>query len=596
MSAQPANALLQRPRILVCDPIHPEGIALLQEFADVDLVGEPGLTQAQLSERIGDYHGVINRSRTSLPAAVIRQGRQLRIIARAGVGLDNIDVAAAEAQGIEVINCPDATSISVAEHTFALMLGLARQLGPAVQGLQAGRWEKNQLEGSELAGKTLGIIGFGRIGREVTKRAKAFDMHVLVNQTRATPELAQTWQVEQTDLGDLLRRADFVTLHVPMRPANVGLIGAQELALLKPTAFLINTARGGIVDEAALLAALEAGSIGGAALDVFVGEPKPNPRLVNHPRVLATPHIAANTEDAQRRAARSVAEGVLATFRRQRVAETLGLRLVPLEKLLPHEYHNPLRVARLAERIVADGLLANPPVVAPLDDERYMVLDGATRVTALRQLGYPHLVVQVVEPGRDSIQLHTWFHAVRGRSVEEFLALVQGVPGLRLTEMPVEGLAHALWTRSALGYLVTTDQQGFLLEQAQPGPTEAGGWLTPLTELVNRYGEWGEVERTLLNDVTRLRSQHSDLVGLIVFPQFALEIVMGLVARGQLLPAGITRFVVPGRILRLNVPLTILAAAEPISKKRDWLDRLVQTKLAGRGVRYYEEPVVLLDE
>jgi phosphoglycerate dehydrogenase-like enzyme len=596
MSLQPQPSSTQRPRILVCDPIHPEGIALLQDHADVDVIGEPGLTQAELVARIGDYHGVINRSRTAIPAAVIRQGQQLRIIARAGVGLDNIDVAAAEAQGIEVINVPDATSISVAEHTFALMLGLARHLSQADQGLKAGRWEKNRLEGSELAGKTLGIIGFGRIGREVTKRAKAFEMHVLVNQTRSTPELAQTWQVAQVDLGELLRRADFVTLHVPMRPTNVGLIGDQELALMKPTAYLINTSRGGIVDEAALLAALDQGTIAGAALDVFVGEPRPNRRLTAHPRVLATPHIAASTDDAQRRAARMVAEGVLAAFRRQRAAETLALRVVAVEQLLPHEYHNPERVARLAERVVADGLLANPPLVAPLDDERYMVLDGATRVTAFRQLGYPHMVVQVVEPGRENLQLHTWFHAIRGSSVEEFVHLVQTTPGLRLTEMPVEGLARALWERGALGYLVTVDQQGFLLEQAQPGLREDGSWITPLTELVNRYGEWGEVERTLNNDVTQLRSQHNDLVGLIVFPQFALEIVMGLVARGQLLPAGITRFVVPGRILRLNVPLTVLASNEPLNKKRDWLDRLVQTKLAGRSVRYYEEPVLLLDE
>jgi phosphoglycerate dehydrogenase-like enzyme len=588
---------ISRPRILVCDPIHPEGIALLQQHADVDVVGEPALTTDQLAARIGDYHAVIHRSRTGIPAAVIEQAHKLRIIARAGVGLDNIDLAAAEARGIEVVNAPDATSVSVAEHTFALMLGIARRMSLADQGLKAGRWEKNKFSGSELAGKTLGIIGFGRIGREVAKRAQGFDMRVLVNQTRATPDLAQAWQVEQVDLGELLRRADFVTVHVPLRPANLGLISAPELALMKPTAYLINTARGGIVEEAALLAALDAGQIAGAALDVFSGEPRPNPQLVRHPRVLATPHIGANTEDAQRRAAITVAEHVLAAFRRQSAAETLSLRVAPVEKLLPHEHHNPQRVARLAERIVADGVLANPPVVAALSDDRYIVLDGATRVTAFRQLGYPHLVVQVVDPLRENLQLHTWFHAVRGRNVQEFLHLVRSVPHLQVSQMPVEGLARALWERSALGYIVTVDGQGFLLEPAQqPGEDDEQSWITPLNELVNRYGMWGEVERTLVNDVETLRSQHSDLVGLVVFPQFALEIVMKLVAGGSLLPAGITRFVVPGRILRLNAPLSILAAPESISHKREWLDRLVQSKLAGRSVRYYQEPVVLLDE
>ncbi len=594
MPIQPQSTA--RPRILVCDPIHPDGIALLQQHADVDVIGEPGLTVEQLTERIGAYVAVINRSRTALPAAVIEQGHQLRIIGRAGVGLDNIDIAAAEARGIKVINTPAATSVSVAEHTLALMLGLVRQLSRATQSLLAGRWEKNRIEGVELAGKTLGIIGFGRIGREVTKRAKAFDMHVLVNQTRFTPELAQAWQVEQVDLGELLRRADFVTLHVPLRPSNVGLIGAQELALMKPSAYLINTARGGIVDEVALLAALEQGQVAGAALDVFAGEPKPNPRLIAHERVLATPHIAANTADAQRRAALSIAEAVLDVLKRPRVAETLSLRMVPIEQLLPHEAHNPLRVKRLAERIVADAVVANPPVVAQLDAERYVVLDGATRVTALRQLGYPHLVVQLVDPARDQVQLFTWFHALRGCTSVELVAAVRSIVGLRVTEMAADQLARALWERGALGYLITTEGQGLLLEADRHALSDEDEWILPLTDLVDHYGRLCEVERTLSNDLPALRSQYADLAGLVVFPQFAIEIVLKLVGQGRLLPAGITRFVVAGRILRLNVPLTVLASPESLEQKRDWLDRLVQTKLAGRSVRYYQEPVVLLDE
>jgi hypothetical protein len=167
---------------------------------------------------------------------------------------------------------------------------------------------------------------------------------------------------------------------------------------------------------------------------------------------------------------------------------------------------------------------------------------------------------------------------------------------LRITEMPVQNLDHALWERNALAYLITTDKQGFLLEfdaqQAEPGQD----WLDVLNCLVDGYGAWGDVERTLNTDVDQLRAQFGDLVGVVVFPQFAPEIVMQIAAKGRLLPAGMTRFVIPGRILRLNAPLKVLASSEPLAQKREWLDNLVQTKLSGRALRYYAEPVVLLDE
>ena len=602
MAPHPANGQNNLPRILVLDPIHPDGIALLQQQAQVDLVGEPALTLAELEARIGAYDGVINRSRTRIPASVIERGERLRVIARAGVGLDNIDVAAAEARGIEVINCPEATTAAVAEHTFGLMLGVARQLSRADHSLKMGKWEKAKLQGVGLAGKTLGIIGFGRIGRAVAKRAQGFGMHVIVNQNRPTPELAQTWQVELVDMGDLLARADFVSLHVPLRPSNVNLISANELALMKNTAHLINTSRGGIVDEGALLIALENGQIAGAALDVFMGEPKPNLQLVGHRKVFATPHIAANTEDAQRNAALMAAEQVLAVFKRQSASETLSLRVAPVNKVLPHETYHPARVAKLAERIVADGMLANPPVTVALPGrDTYVVLDGATRVTAFQQLGYPHIVIQTVDLERDNVQLYTWFHALRrnpsqANASKELLTLVRGVKGLRITEMPVQNLDHALWERNALAYLITTDKQGFLLEFDVQQAESGQDWLDVLNCLVDGYGAWGDVERTLNTDVDQLRAQFGDLVGVVVFPQFAPEIVMQIAAKGRLLPAGMTRFVIPGRILRLNAPLKVLASSEPLAQKREWLDNLVQTKLSGRALRYYAEPVVLLDE
>lgn len=607
---QPANTQSTesadvRPRVLILDPLHPDGVDLLRTVADVDAIGKPGLTEAELIQRIGDYQAVINRSRTSVTAAVIERGERLRIIVRAGVGLDNIDVDAAEARGIAVANCPDATTTAVAEHALALLLASARHVARADASLKAGRWEKSKLRGVGLHGKTLGIIGFGRIGKEVALRAQAFGMHVLVNQTRPTHELAQGWSVEAVGMTELLERADFVSLHVPMRPSNRGMIGGEELAMMKPTAILINTARGGLVDEGALLDALDNGLIAGAALDVFENEPAPNPALATHPRVTATPHIASSTGDAQRQVAIDAARKVMDALKRKRVAETLSLRLVEVGRVRPHEQHHPLRVERLARRIAEDGYLSNPPIVVEMGDE-YVVLDGATRITAFEQLGIPHVVVQVVDVERDSgqgdnVQLHTWFHAVHGCPVDELMAVVRRVDGIHMVEMPAEALPHALWERSALGYLVDAEGRGYLLELAEGGlDDEADGddhsWVAVLDELVSGYGAIADVDRTLATDADRLRTQFPHFAGLFVYPQFSPDIVLHLAATGQRLPAGLTRFVIPGRILRLNAPLSILRSDWSLEEKRDWLDGVVEEKMAERRLRYYEEPVVLLDE
>ena len=567
---------------------------MLATIADVDIVAEPGLTQDELIARIGGYQAVINRSRTPIPAPAIAAGRQLRIIGHAGVGVENIDVVAAATCGITVVDAPEATASAVAEMTFALLFGVARHLRAANQSLTAGRWEPKPFVGDGLAGKTLGIIGLGRIGREVAKRALAFGMRVVVHQTQATGDLVEEWRVEQVNLGLLLRLADFVTLHVPMRPANHNLIGAAELARMKPTAYLINTAQGGLVDEDALLAALDAGQIAGAGLDVFVGEPQPNPALINHPRVLATPHIAANTRDAQLEAALAVAEQIVAALGRQRKAESFGLRIVPTDKVFPHERFHDLRVERLKQRLVQEARLVNPPIVAAMGDGRYVVLDGATRTTAFQALNVPHIAVQVVDLHKGGVKMQTWFHVAHGGNPETLTAVVSAVHGLALTPMHVEQLPHAVWERSALGYLLTADGQGYLLELTA---RDAGGdWIDVLVALVDAYGEWGDVGRTLETDLEALRTQYPDLVGLFVYPQFAPDIVLQVAARGRLLPAGITRFIIPGRVLRLNMPLDILAANAPLSTKADWLDRLVEERLTNRGMRYYEEPVMLLDE
>ncbi len=295
-----------RPRVLICDTVAEEGVALLREWAEVDI--RTSLPSDELHSIIGQYDGMVVRSATKVRQPIFEKAHRLKVIGRAGSGLDNIDTAVASERGIAVVNSPDANTLAVAEHTLALMLALARRLPRADWGLKAGKWEKTEFMGTGLAGKTVGIVGFGRIGREVAVRARAFDMKILSNQRRFTPELGLAEGVTAVDLLDLLREADFVTLHLPYTPETAGMIGAKQLALMKPTAYLINTARGGLIDEDALLDALDNGRIAGAALDVFASEPVIDSKLAQHQRVIATPHIAASTVDAQISAAVTVAE------------------------------------------------------------------------------------------------------------------------------------------------------------------------------------------------------------------------------------------------------------------------------------------------
>jgi D-3-phosphoglycerate dehydrogenase len=352
---------MQRPRVLICDAIASVGIEMLQEYAEVDI--KTGLKPEELMAIVDGYEAIVVRSATKITGEIIKRGTRLKVIGRAGAGLDTIDVVTARERDIMVVNSPDSNTLAVAEHTMALLLALVRHLPQADVGLKQGRWEKKQLMGTGLAGKTLGIIGFGRIGREVAIRALAFGMTVLVNQRRPTPELNLEMGVTAVDLNDLLKKSDFVSLHVPSRPETEKLIGAEQLALMKPTAYLINTARGTVIDEEAMLAALNENRLNGAALDVFVEEPATHNALAQHPKVIATPHIAASTQDAQQAGAITVARQIIDIIRDSKSGNPLSLRVVPTESIKPHENVDLRRVERLAKRLTEDGSLANPHIV-----------------------------------------------------------------------------------------------------------------------------------------------------------------------------------------------------------------------------------------
>jgi D-3-phosphoglycerate dehydrogenase len=303
-----------RPRVLVADPIAAEGVALLRRFANVD--ERHGLGADGLAEVIAPYDALVVRSETKVTARALEAGARLRVVARAGVGVDNIDVEAATRQGIVVVNSPTGNIAAAAEHTIALLTALARHIPAAYAALRAGRWERARFVGVELRGKTLGIIGLGKVGAEVARRAgeSGLGMRLIAADPYAAPEHARKLNADLMTLDELLPRADFITLHTSLTAGTRGLLGAAELARLKPGARIINCARGGVVDEAALLAALESGQVGGAALDVFSKEPPLDDdllrRLIAHPAVVATPHLGASTEEAQVSVALDVAEQV----------------------------------------------------------------------------------------------------------------------------------------------------------------------------------------------------------------------------------------------------------------------------------------------
>jgi len=299
-------------RVLVTEPLSDEGLARLRESTEVDV--REGLTPKELLSIIGEYDALIVRSRTQVTAELLAAGRRLRVVGRAGSGVDNIDVEAATRRGVLVVNAPQGNAVAVAEHTMGLMLALARHIPAGDAAMKQGRWLKDHLMGTELRGKVLGIVGLGRIGTALARRAAAFEMRLVAYDPFVSAEQAARLGVEMVGLDALLAQADFVSIHVPANERTLGLISASKLALMKPTARLINCARGGIVDEEALARALAEGRLAGAALDVFAHEPPGDAELVMSPKTVCTPHLAASTEEAQETCALEVAEQVLAVL------------------------------------------------------------------------------------------------------------------------------------------------------------------------------------------------------------------------------------------------------------------------------------------
>lgn len=297
-------------KVLACDKIDPAAIAMLRA-AGHEVAEANALKGAELAAALVGVHGLVVRGATKVTADALANVTDLRVVVRAGTGLDNVDRAAAEAKGVKVLNTPNANSVSVAELVFALLLAVERHVVPAANDLRRGVWEKSKYQGRELSGRTLGILGFGRIGREVATRARAFDLTVIAHDPALTSPASGFDWVRLVPRDELFRSADLMTLHVPLLDGTRGSIGAREFGLMKKDAVLVNCARGGVVDEAALHDALANGTIRAAASDVFAAEPPGEHPLLALPNFLPLPHLGASTAEAQRRAGTDAAALVI---------------------------------------------------------------------------------------------------------------------------------------------------------------------------------------------------------------------------------------------------------------------------------------------
>jgi D-3-phosphoglycerate dehydrogenase len=319
-------------RVLVAEKIAAPGVDLLRERFDVDLGTD--WSRDELLERIGGYHGMLIRSATKADAELIERAENLRVIGRAGVGVDNVDVAAASKRGIIVANAPEANTVAAAEHTVALMLALARNIPQAHASLTSGRWERSKFGGTEVDGKTLGVLGFGRIGQLVASRARAFGMAVVAYDPFVSSERFRELGVERAETPEaVLGAADFLTLHLPKTPETQGFINAETLARCKDGVRIINVARGPLVVDEDLKAAIDGGKVAGAALDVFSTEPITDHPLFGYPNVVVTPHLGASTAEAQDRAGIQTAEQVVAALTGGVVSTAVNIPAVSAEDM-----------------------------------------------------------------------------------------------------------------------------------------------------------------------------------------------------------------------------------------------------------------------
>ncbi|MBI5117491.1 phosphoglycerate dehydrogenase [Candidatus Poribacteria bacterium] len=338
-------------KILVSDPLAKQGIEVIKRQSDFDVDVKTKMSREELLQTIGEYDALIVRSETKVTEEVIEAGKKLRVIGRAGVGIDNINVQAATKRGVIVLNAPGGNTISTAEHTISMMLSLTRNIPQACSSLKNRKWERKQFTGAEVYGKTLGIIGLGRIGSEVARRAHALGMKLLGYDPILLPDRARAINVEPVDLDTLVSKSDFITVHVPMSEQTRNMLSVRQFEMMKQDVRIINCARGGIVNEAALLDALKSGKVAGAALDVFEKEPPLESPLLDMDSVIVTPHLGASTEEAQVNVACDVADQVVRALRGEPVP--FAVNVPPIDPEIYRELKPYLEMAEKLGRFQA---------------------------------------------------------------------------------------------------------------------------------------------------------------------------------------------------------------------------------------------------
>ena len=385
-----------RFKVLAADKLAEEGLAYLRAQADVELTVKPGLNEEQLAQIVGEYDGMIVRSGVQVTAKVLAQPGRLKVVARAGVGVDNIDVDAATAAGILVMNSAEASTITTAEHAFALMMALSRNIGQAHETMHAGGWDRNRFQGHPLAGRTLGVVGFGRIGQTVASRALAFDMQVLAYDPFYNAATAMDGRVKLfSQFTELLPHADILTFHVPLNAQTRHMLSAETFKLCRKGVMLVNAARGGIIDEAALAAAIESGQCAGAALDVFETEPlPPDSPLRRQSGLLLTPHLGASTVEAQEAVSIDASVSLLEFLRGESVrgaVNVTGLRL-DLEPQQARYVDLAKRMAMLLGPMIAEGIAQ---VTVQVAGESLQNVATTIERMALIGLLQPHLATRL---------------------------------------------------------------------------------------------------------------------------------------------------------------------------------------------------------
>ncbi len=538
----------------------------------VELEYRPHLPPREAVDLLRNADALIMRGDWALPEGALEGAPRLSVIGVLGSGKAPETLIMARVKGPNVIHSPDAMFVAQAEQVMAQLLTIA-----------------DPLASNGLAGKTLGLVGFGPVCIEVARRAQAFDLQVLMYGAREGSGMIRGLDTHPADLPDLLAAADFLCIEQTGAGVPVAHLGEKELAICRPGVHVVSIGGLETLHLPDVLKALDRGILGSILL---LSDPDEERRFPEpwHPKLRAEQRAAHGWPELEAQRELALVDEIVTKLESRPRDEPAALEVVPLDQVLPHENTDPERVSRLILRFQSDSTLINPPLVTPTESG-YVLLDGATRLSALKALGFPTLIVQLVDSQDPALSLGTWNHALQDLSPSALIALLEGLPGCSLTAVSPARLRPALEAREALCAVTTRDGGAYLMRTI-----ERTGNLGRLNDIVAAYTHGARVKRLASDDFSAVEMKAPGFAAVVRFPPFTVGEVIQATLQGQRIPQGITRFVVPGRVLHLHADLERLRADEPLDAKRRWLRELVAERYAKHAVRYYPEPVTLMDE